>query len=54
MYNQGEQYRYSLYLGKAKSDLLHKKSQEIVKFATYELQEMIDHYTEKIKMHSYK
>lgn len=51
MYNQGEQYRYSLYLGKATSDMLHKKSQEIVKFSTIELQEMIDGYEAKIKMY---
>lgn len=54
MYNQGEQYRYSLYLGQATSDMLHKKSHEIVKFSTNELQEMIDKYTELLKMHSYK
>ena len=29
MYSQGEQYRYSLFLGKATSDLMHKKSKEM-------------------------
>ena len=54
MFRSGEQYKYSLYLGSATSDMLHKKSQEIVKFASHELQEMIDKYTELIKMHDYK
>ena len=51
MYNQGMQYRYSIYLGEATSDMLYKKSQEIVKYSTTQLQEMIDDYSAKIKMY---
>lgn len=49
MYNQGEQYKYSLYLGSNLSDELYKKSQEITKFTSVELQEMIDFYSTQLK-----
>lgn len=53
VYNQGMQYKYSLFLGQATSDLMHKKSQEITKFTTIELQEMIKKYTDLVKMYNY-
>lgn len=53
MYNQGEQYAYSLHLGAATSDLLMKKSREISKFSVPELQEMIKKYEELVKMYNY-
>ena len=49
MYNQGEQYKYSLYLGSNLSDELYQKSREITKFTNVELQEMIDFYSTQLK-----
>tara|TARA_R110000803_G_scaffold14887_4_gene41327 strand:+ start:1306 stop:1731 length:426 start_codon:yes stop_codon:yes gene_type:complete len=53
MYTQGEQYKYSLHLGVATSDLLLKKSREIVKFSTDELEDMIKKYEDLVKMYNY-
>lgn len=49
VYKSGEQYKYSIYLGKQLSDKLYNKSKEIVKFSNIELQEMIEYYSEKVK-----
>lgn len=48
VFKYGEQYKYSLYLGsKISSDLLNK-SHESVKYADYELEDMIKFYQKKI------
>lgn len=48
VFKYGEQYKYSLYLGsKVSSDLLNK-SHESVKYADYELEDMIKFYQKKI------
>jgi hypothetical protein len=49
VYRAGEQYKYSLYLGKELSDVLYLQSKEIVKFTNYELENMINDYSEKLK-----
>ena len=41
MFKQGEQYKYSLFLGKDEAEVLYLKSKETVKFTNYELEEMI-------------
>lgn len=48
VFRAGEQYKFSLYLGKEKADEMYMKSQQMVKFQTYELEELITHY--KIKL----
>lgn len=49
VYRSGEQYKYSQYLGNKLSEELHLKSQEITKFTSDELQDMIDDYSAKVK-----
>lgn len=49
MFKSGEQYKFSLYLGNKLSEELHAKSQQITKFTNDELQDMIDHYSAKVK-----
>jgi hypothetical protein len=49
-YCQGEQYKYSLYLGNNLSEELYIKSKQIVKFADVELIDMIKYYKEKVNV----
>ena len=49
MFRSGEQYKYSLYLGKQLSEKLHEKSNKIVKFTNIELEEMFQHYSDEVK-----
>jgi 5-methylcytosine-specific restriction endonuclease McrA len=49
VFRYGEQYKFSLYLGKKKSKELFDKSLIITKFASYELEDMIDHYSDEVK-----
>lgn len=49
VYRYGEQYKFSLYLGKKKSQELLDKSRIITKFASYELEEMLQHYSSEVK-----
>lgn len=49
VYKSGEQYRYSVYLGKEKSEELYNKSLEIKKHSIQDIEEMIDLYREKLK-----
>lgn len=49
MFKQGEQYKYSLFLGKDVAEVLYLKSKETVKFTNYELEEMIKDYSDKLK-----
>jgi len=49
MFKQGEQYKYSLFLGKDVSEVLYLKSKETVKFTNYELEEMIKDYSDRLK-----
>jgi hypothetical protein len=48
VYRAGEQYKYSLYLGKELSDELYNLSNKIMKFSSLELQEMINYYTKLV------
>jgi hypothetical protein len=48
--NQGEQYKYSLYLGNKLAEELYLKSKQIVKFADVELIDMIDYYKQKVNI----
>ena len=48
MFKQGEQYKYSLFLGKKISENLYTKSKEIVKFTNDDLLDMILKYTNKL------
>ncbi|MEN8834729.1 MAG: recombination protein NinG, partial [Polaribacter sp.] len=52
VFKSGEQYKYSLYLGKQLSEELMIKSKEIVKFTSIELEEMINFYSNEIKKYS--
>ena len=49
VFRYGEQFKFSLYLGKKLSQELLDKSRIITKFASYELEEMIEHYSFKVK-----
>ena len=49
MFKAGEQYKYSLYLGNNLSEELYLKSQQITKFTSVELEEMILHYSSLVK-----
>ena len=49
IYNQGEGYLYSLYLGNKLSKKLLEESRELRKFTNIELEEMIADYTERLK-----
>jgi hypothetical protein len=46
---QGQQYRFSKYLGNNLSEQLYSKSKEVVKFTTDELQDKITYYSERVK-----
>ena len=48
MFKQGEQYKYSLFLGKDQAEVLYLKSKETVKFTNYELEEMIKDYSDRL------
>jgi hypothetical protein len=48
MFRQGEQYKYSLFLGKDEAEVLYLKSKETVKFTNYELEEMIKDYSDRL------
>ena len=48
VFRYGEQYKFSIYLGKKLSEELLHKSREIVKFTDVELLEMIEYYKEKL------
>ena len=49
VFRYGEQFKFSLYLGKKLSQELLDKSRIITKFASYELEEMVEHYSFKVK-----
>ena len=49
VYRAGEQYKYSIFLGKELSNVLYLQSKEIVKFTNYELEDMINYYSERLK-----
>jgi len=49
VYRAGEQYKYSLFLGKELADVLYLQSKEIVKFTNSELEYMINDYSKKLK-----
>lgn len=46
---QGQIYKFSLYLGKELSESLYLQSQKVVKFSNDDLLEMIDDYAEKLE-----
>jgi len=46
--NQGQQYKFSQYLGDNLAKEMHIKSKQIVKFADVDLIEMIEYYTNKV------
>ena len=48
LYNQGEQYKYSIFLGSEKAEELLRKSRETVKFSGYDLNMMIEKYQKKL------
>lgn len=49
IFRQGEQYKYSIYLGKEMSDSLLEKSRQIHKFTIGDIQKLLDYYTLKLK-----
>lgn len=48
LYNQGEQYKYSIFLGDQKSEELYMKSKQTVKISNFELEELIELYQQKL------
>ena len=48
-FREGEQYKFSIFLGKSKSKRLYLQSKKIVQFYVYELEEMISQYTNDYK-----
>tara|TARA_R100000231_G_scaffold97827_2_gene73069 strand:+ start:32 stop:421 length:390 start_codon:yes stop_codon:yes gene_type:complete len=48
-YRYGEQYKFSLYLGKDLSESLHLQSKLAVKFSNTDLVNMIDDFNEKLE-----
>jgi len=49
VFRYGEQYKFSLYLGKKLSQKLLDKSRIITKFTSAELEEMVEHYSKEVK-----
>jgi len=49
VYRAGEQYKYSIFLGSEVANVLYLQSKEIVKFTNYELEDMINDYSDKLK-----
>ena len=49
VFRYGEQYKYSIFLGKELSDVLYLQSKEIKKYTTDELQSSIERYGKMIK-----
>lgn len=49
VYKAGQQYRYSLFLGNELSEEMYRKSNQIVKFSSFELEEMINKYQILVK-----
>ena len=49
VYRSGEQYKYSIYLGKKTSEEMYIKSKQIVKYTSLEIQYLINKYTELVK-----
>ena len=49
VYRAGEQYKYSIFLGSELANVLYLQSKELVKFTNYELEDMINDYSEKLK-----
>ena len=49
VYRAGEQYKYSIFLGTELANALYLQSKELVKFTNYELEDMINDYSEKLK-----
>lgn len=49
MFKSGQQYLFSKYLGDKLAEELHIKSQQITKFTSDELKDMIEHYSSKLK-----
>jgi hypothetical protein len=48
LYNQGEQYKYSIFLGDEKSEELYMMSKQTVKISNFELEELIEIYQQKL------
>lgn len=49
VYRYGEQYKYSIFLGKELADVLYLQSKEIKKYTNDELQSSIEHYSAMLK-----
>lgn len=49
VFSQGEQYKFSKYLGDKLSEELLAKSKEITKFTTVDIENMIEYYSKKLK-----
>jgi hypothetical protein len=49
VFRYGEQYKYSIFLGKELADVLYLQSKEIKKYTTDELQSSIEHYGKMLK-----
>ena len=49
VYRYGLAYEFSLFLGSELANVLYLQSKELVKFTNYELEDMINDYSEKLK-----
>ena len=50
VFRYGEQYKYSLWLGSQKADMLHQLSRETLKLYDHDLEDMIKIYKEKVEV----
>ena len=48
MFGQGEQFKFGKWLGDEKANELIRLSSQVVKLSDYEMQEIIEHYKEKL------
>jgi len=49
IYKSGQQYKYSLFLGSEVAEQMYQKSNQVVKYSTFELEMLINKYTELVK-----
>lgn len=49
VFNQGEQYKYSIHLGQELSESLLSKSRQIQKFTTADIEYLIELYSDRLK-----
>jgi len=49
VFQSGQAYLFSIFLGSELSNELYLKSKEVIKFSSYDIEQMIEHYNTKLK-----